>query len=789
MLNRIAAIISTVGFVSAISSAQVGVWGAFPIPMTHSADARLLSHAIDLNGDALPDLVTMHSYTNEVGIAIRDENGGYTQQSRVAVAEFPSFSTYGDIDSDGDLDLAVTCSTSGSISILTNDGNGAFSVSQTTGSGAYIQNLQLRDLDGDGDLDIVTGDSVLAATVVLQNDGAGNFSTPQIIAAVLPDTLEAGDLDMDGDIDLVIPVRQSNEVDVYLNDGVGQFALASAIQDAHEHLGSSLLGSKTVIDDFNEDGVPDLAIIRAQSIDVRLGVGGGDFQLIGQAANRSGQELSDLNTLHAGDVDGDGHTDLLAMHTGYYGRGVIFFWGDGQGSFSSGSDAVFNGSPAGLTLLDHDDDGDLDLATAFVFSEAIGFVENLGSRVFLPTPYYSSIPSIDSDYIELAHGDMDNDGDTDLAIIGLSGRDVLIYMNDGHANMTNSLTLSASLETSDVEIGDINNDGLLDIVALNKLSGTFSAFRNLGGGSFSDDARGYVGDQPTQLILRDLNHDQKLDLVAFNDGTQDISVLRGNGAGYFSANLSFEAIVGTSELEVADLNQDGHQDIVMVSSSRTRVGVLWGNGDGTFQALSRMFTGETAHQLEIADFDQDEELELAIRAFNSQTISVYNFNPSGSPMMELAYTLSTSVPTQDLLAEDLNNDGLTDLATISETGQRLTVFHGNSQGAFDPESLYSSVTYGQHIDAADFNTDGRTDLIVRRDYAGYGYGARIIEHRQGSQPCSADLTGDGLLDFFDVSSFLSAYNTQDPIADFNGDGMLNFFDVSAFLIAYNAGCP
>lgn len=55
--------------------------------------------------------------------------------------------------------------------------------------------------------------------------------------------------------------------------------------------------------------------------------------------------------------------------------------------------------------------------------------------------------------------------------------------------------------------------------------------------------------------------------------------------------------------------------------------------------------------------------------------------------------------------------------------------------------------------------------------------------------CPADLTGDGTLDFFDVSAFLSAYNAQDPAADFNGDGMFNFFDVSAFLNAFNAGCP
>ena len=57
------------------------------------------------------------------------------------------------------------------------------------------------------------------------------------------------------------------------------------------------------------------------------------------------------------------------------------------------------------------------------------------------------------------------------------------------------------------------------------------------------------------------------------------------------------------------------------------------------------------------------------------------------------------------------------------------------------------------------------------------------------QPCNADLNGDGVLNFFDISAFLTAFGAQDPIADFTGDGVFNFFDVSGFLTAYSAGCP
>lgn len=55
--------------------------------------------------------------------------------------------------------------------------------------------------------------------------------------------------------------------------------------------------------------------------------------------------------------------------------------------------------------------------------------------------------------------------------------------------------------------------------------------------------------------------------------------------------------------------------------------------------------------------------------------------------------------------------------------------------------------------------------------------------------CPADLNGDGDLNFFDVSAFLGAFATMDPIADFTGDGLYNFFDVSAFLTAFSMGCP
>lgn len=56
--------------------------------------------------------------------------------------------------------------------------------------------------------------------------------------------------------------------------------------------------------------------------------------------------------------------------------------------------------------------------------------------------------------------------------------------------------------------------------------------------------------------------------------------------------------------------------------------------------------------------------------------------------------------------------------------------------------------------------------------------------------CRADLSDDGMLDFFDISAFLNAYMAMDPAADFSQDGNLTFFDVSLFLQSFSIGqCP
>jgi len=117
-------------------------------------------------------------------------------------------------------------------------------------------------------------------------------------------------------------------------------------------------------------------------------------------------------------------------------------------------------------------------------------------------------------------------------------------------------------------------------------------------------------------------------------------------------------------------------------------------------------------------------------------------------------------------------------------------FGGGEDGNGDP-ILPAGVTFADivsNVDEVSFSTfvPGEFYLQVFFDFSVDNF---TITRTDPAASCPADLTGEGDLNFLDVSAFLSAFGSSDPAADFTGEGDFNFLDVSAFLAAFGAGCP
>lgn len=166
---------------------------------------------------------------------------------------------------------------------------------------------------------------------------------------------------------------------------------------------------------------------------------------------------------------------------------------------------------------------------------------------------------------------------------------------------------------------------------------------------------------------------------------------------------------------------------------------------------------------------------------------------------------------------DVDGDGLADfgysLETIHPTGQaarRTYQFLGGPSGQAVPDGQGGWTVVADPAP----NAQGTEDAIdvYRRDDQGApvyfetiggqfscdagqtGMYAQIALSLFGetAAACTADLNGDSLINFFDLSLFIQWFNAADPRADVfpaGGDGVFNFFDVSAYLALFNAGCP
>ena len=149
----------------------------------------------------------------------------------------------------------------------------------------------------------------------------------------------------------------------------------------------------------------------------------------------------------------------------------------------------------------------------------------------------------------------------------------------------------------------------------------------------------------------------------------------------------------------------------------------------------------------------------------------------------------------DLLGQgvvDFDQDGVFSTGTVAADLTRVVgtlapspnqLLRGHDDWASVNLRFAGSSNYGGGV------SGGMTTANSGDELTGDDYAALSVSLGGASPPCPADLTGDGVLNFFDISAFLSAFASQDPVADFNGDGSFNFFDVSAFLSAFGLGCP
>ena len=261
---------------------------------------------------------------------------------------------------------------------------------------------------------------------------------------------------------------------------------------------------------------------------------------------------------------------------------------------------------------------------------------------------------------------------------------------------------------------------------------------------------------------------------------------------------------GTASIATVDLDQDGVLDLVATDGDPQKgFRVLLGQGDGTFDA-GTSYDGPTSLYFDFADFTGDGVLDLVTGDLNPEKergVWVYPGLGDGS----LGAPITTLVGTNDtfeLAPGDFDADGDMDLAVICGNfgGYSLRVGLGNGDGTFGLFSSLGVPAVDSALEVADFNADGRLDLIngsqlgVRLGNGNGTFQPLIANGNSGTRVLVADLDGDGLPDtvtrgflgllvhkgqgdghLVQVASYSwsASYEQDIGLADLDGDGLLD----------------
>jgi hypothetical protein len=638
----------------------------------------------------------------------------------------PQVVSSGDLDGDGLSDVVVGGweDAEGALSTLNiffNRGGGEFApalVIETTNLSA----LESADLDADGDVDLVTagGDALR----LYANDG-GEFGR-RLDVATPPGTvgLRVVDIDLDGKPDLVTLNPGEGNVSWYPNLAKGPLD-ARTFGDALSVSAPELLvpGSSVrslAAADFDGDSDVDLALAETRDENISILENtqrGMSFPLVRSLPSGDGG----MTALHAGDLDGDGRGDLVAVTRR---RSVIVWRSLGEEGF--GEPAKLKFSADSLVLADINADGALDLVAAG--PEPVGGLARvlLGSAgedgaagSFMPPQNFTA----ESDTVVRAD-DFDGDGDVDLVFANSERTRVLFQGEEDAAVFDKPMRFGAQDRPHWIEVGNFNGDGIPDVLTANSDDRTYSLFFGGGDGSFQFQEVRDVGFQDVRAVAAiDVNQDGVDDAVFSASRFEDarMLIIQNDGSGTLGAvEVTRLPNFHTGTLFKADMDGDGFVDVLVPGGERQVLAVLYIDGEGGFGQTQLLKTSSQPNSAAAGDLDLDGDLDLVTANHNSSDLSILlQESTQESPRsFAPAVTVPLDGTARGVTLGDFDQDGVLDVATVA--GDDVTILLNRGDGTLDFA-----------LERAALNTRG----VV--GFGGQGFGFRLS---------AVDLDGDGLLD-------------------------------------------
>ncbi|HEY6928223.1 MAG TPA: VCBS repeat-containing protein, partial [Thermoanaerobaculia bacterium] len=605
---------------------------------------------------------------------------------------------------------------------------------------------------------------------ILLGDGSGGFSPAvdySTLPAISPQSIAIGDFDSDGKLDLIVagypyPIPPSYPAAILRGVGDGTFLPG-------EPLSFPLSLGYVSAGDFNGDGKLDLVAVNGGFATILFGDGNGGFpsSILLPSGGFGGPAV-------VGDVNGDGISDFVIPNSA---GTVAVGLGTKTGPFAPPRLFPAGDDPQRLALVQLTSLPRLDIVVRS--RDGLEVLLGTGTGTFA-SPVHYAVPGDNIYQAPLLIGDFDGDGKAD--VLTTSGIPYTHYFFRG--NGAGALLGPTSVESTAFPsiVKDFDGDGLSDI---GYSIGGFLVRKNRGGplSMFPTTLR---TPGTSTILVGDFNEDGREDIVTAGG---DVLYFAATPTG-FAAPVSLRECCGPLAA-VADFNGDGHLDIVTVKYFETLI--YQGDGQGGFSIVNfNLPTIPVPVGIAVGDFNGDKIPDLVVLNADG---SLYVLLGVGDGTFS-APVITPGIPNSIAIAiADFNKDGKLDAAVL--TLSSVATFLGDGKGGFGSSQMVAALQNPGSITAGDFDNDGNPDIAITA-FAGFNNGyAQVFwgdgkgnfsagsAFSVGSQPggiASADFNQDGLPDLVIVGGSPSP-GTDGSTGFWMNDGQRGFAPSSSFEVS------
>jgi hypothetical protein len=494
-----------------------------------------------------------------------------------------------------------------------------------------ITQLHVADLDGDGLNDIIVANNLRSKITLLYNL-TGKTNRADVASAR---KLELNELPPDS-----------------------RFRMDSIPSD--ERIASM------AVTDLNGDGRPDLAYFGdAKDLIVRYNLGTNGWSEPKRWHFDDGR--MDANALTAGDLNGDGLTDLALLGD----NGAVYFLAQQPDhTLAEPVKIPYSGTPKAVQIADVDGDGKNDLV--FVdFDNAAPFrvrLQNAGGQLG-PEIYFKAQP-IRSFWLDNLAGDRTN---YLVTIVQATGRAEVSQFTRKPAE-----SLSGAFKK-----------GQFQILPLNK---TDAAKRG--------------------VLWADVDGDGRADLLVAEPESGQLSVYLQQADGTLAAPKKFPCLAGVSQIAVSDWNSDGHPEIFLLSRDENSVATTAFDKGGHLPFPTPLpFDGKPL-AMAVGPLKAGDKPVLAVIVDKDGARSLVIRTADGKTTTQKLSDSFKSNPTA-LAIQDVNQDGLGDLVVLIPY-EKIKVLLQKKDGKFDELDVDppGGAMDQPWLAAADVDGDGKPELLL-----------------------------------------------------------------------------